>query len=461
MTMDQPRPGRPPKPLDPEASHAARLGAEIRARRLAQGLTQKGLADLIGFTFQHISEVELAKTAVSKPFVVACDRVLEAHGNLLELFPLAAYERAMQRHDRSVARHEATHDASAGETQAPARVLVAERYAGLQKPSEAEEDVEPVDRRSLLGAGVGAALSVAGAAAPAAAREIDPGLVEHWMKLLRLLDRHTAMFGPHEVLETVRREVGLIARHRQIARGEVRTALLRAEARWSEFASWLSNDTADARGCEAWAVRCLRLGKEAGDHDIVAWLLMWQSELACERSDAPRAVAFAQAGRRTPGISDRIRALCAEQEAYGHALAGDGVDCQRSLDYAHGLLRESTASPWDDLGGLQATPYYLLIGEARCWLWLRPSKAVEVFEEALRQWPDDRPRSRGVQQARLALACAAANEPDRAASEGMKALGIAQTMKSDVTVRELKRLDRELAGFDVPAVEEFREALAG
>jgi transcriptional regulator with XRE-family HTH domain len=100
----QPRRGRPPKQLDPTASNAARLGAELRSRRLERELTLEGLARLIGFTPQHVSEVELAKTSVSMPFVAACDRVLEAEGSLLELLPAVVYERAVERHDRSVAR---------------------------------------------------------------------------------------------------------------------------------------------------------------------------------------------------------------------------------------------------------------------------------------------------------------------------------------------------------------------
>lgn len=102
--MKQPRRGRPPKPLDPNASNAARLGAELRSRRLERELTLEALAGRIGFTPQHVSEVELAKTSVSRPFVAACDRELEADGSLLELLPAVVYERALERHDRSVAR---------------------------------------------------------------------------------------------------------------------------------------------------------------------------------------------------------------------------------------------------------------------------------------------------------------------------------------------------------------------
>src|SRR3954451_11557639 len=102
--MSPPRRGRPPKPLDPTASNAARLGAELRSRRMARGLTLEALAELIGFTPQHISEVERAKASVSSPFLTACDRELDAQGALLELLPAVVYERALERHDRSVAR---------------------------------------------------------------------------------------------------------------------------------------------------------------------------------------------------------------------------------------------------------------------------------------------------------------------------------------------------------------------
>jgi hypothetical protein len=81
-----------------------------------------------------------------------------------------------------------------------------------------------------------------------------------------------------------------------------------------------------------------------------------------------------------------------------------------------------------------------------------------MLDDVLRLWPQDRARGRGIHHARLALACAADNEPERAAAEGVKALEIAQTTKSDVTGRELKRLDQRLAACDSPAVAEFREA---
>jgi len=461
--MTQPRRGRPPHSLNPDASHAARLGAEIRAHRQAQGLTLSALATLIGFSPQHISEVERAKAPVSTSFVAACDRALEAGGSLLDLMPAVICERAVRRHDRSAARRAsagrdglaAAVDGGSAARDAPAAIPLALQH-------EAGEDVDPLSRRSLLGAGAGAAAGLGATTAPAAAREIDPGLVEHWRKLLRLLDQHTAMFGPHDALATIRHQLDLIAAHRQVARGKLCSDLLRVEARWSEYASWLSNDTGDPRGRDRWAVRSLRRGKEADDQELVAWLLMWQSQWACERSDPRRAIAFAQAALRTPGTTPRIRALCARQEAYGHALVHDAAACQRRLADSQSLLADTDAAApwWDDLAAQNASPHFNLVGEARCWLWLQPAKAIALFDDALRIWPDDRPRGRSVQQARLALACAAAGEFERAAAEGLEALDVAKTTRSDETARELKRLDRRLAACDLHEAAEFREAFA-
>jgi hypothetical protein len=326
---------------------------------------------------------------------------------------------------------------------------------------EVREDLDPISRRSLFGAGVGAAFGFSATTAPASAREIDPELVTHWTKLRKVLARHDAMFGPHDVLDAVRHELGLIAGHRKIARGDLRTDLLRVEARWAEFASWLSNDAGDWRCRDSWADRALRLAHESEYPNMVAWILLWRSRWATKQHDARHAITFAQAAGRTAGTSDRIRALCALKEAHGHALADDDAACERRLADAYGLLDHDTADdPWDRVGRRNVTRPYVLADEARCWLWLRPRKAIVMFEDASRLWPHDCTSHRGVHQARLALACAAAGEPDRAAAEGIRALELARATKSHLNVRELKRLDHRLAAYDLPRAAEFRRAFA-
>ena len=325
---------------------------------------------------------------------------------------------------------------------------------------EVGEDVDPLSRRSLFGVGVGAALGLTATTAPAAAREVDPALVSHWMKLLRVLGRHDAMFGSHEVLASVRHELGLISEHRQIARGDLHVQLLHVESRWAEFAAWLSDDAGDLRMYDYWTARAHRLAHESGYQDMVAWVLMSESREAAAQEDPRRAVALADAALRTPGTSDQSRALSMIRIAHGHAVAEDAASFERVFAAAQGRLNALPQAPREELGAEYVAPAYVAADEARCWIRLRPRKAIAMLEEALLLWPRERARGRGLHQARLALACAAADESDRAAAEGLKALDIARTMKSDLTMRELKRLDRQLAACHAPAAADFHEALA-
>jgi hypothetical protein len=211
--------------------------------------------------------------------------------------------------------------------------------------------VEPTTRRGLLDAGAATALSGLGMAAPAAAREVDPELPAHWANLLRLLGRHDEIFGPRDVLGSVRREIGLIAEHRKAARGELRAALMRVEARWADLAAWLSEDTGQRRARDAWTNHALRLAQDAGYPDMIAFARGRQSEQA---SDPQRAVAHAQDALRVSGTNAQTRAWCSRQAAIGHAMAGDATACERHLADAYGLLdgdsprrrgRASFASP--------------------------------------------------------------------------------------------------------------------
>jgi tetratricopeptide (TPR) repeat protein len=297
-----------------------------------------------------------------------------------------------------------------------------------------------MNRRGLLGAGAAAALGgLSAGSAPGAAREIDPQLPSHWARLLAVLGQHDAMHGPRDVLDTVCHELRLIAEHRSVARGALRTELLRVEAAWTEFAAWLSNDTGDWQQRDSFTERALQLGLAADDSDIVALARMRQGQWAVQRLDARRAIALAEDALRTPGASAQTRSRCALRAAHGHALANDAASCERLLADASKAADALATAP----GAVTASN--VRANEARCWGWMKPQKAVLLYDEALREWPRDQMRDGGLHQARLALACAAAGEHDRAKAEGRKALAIARTTKSSVAARELKRLRDALA----------------
>jgi transcriptional regulator with XRE-family HTH domain len=157
--MAKPCRGRPPQPVDPEASHGHRLGFEIRSRRIDLGLTLDVFGERVGYTAQYISEVERAKATPAQPFIAACERALDAHGKLEPLLPAALQEREQKRQERAAARR------AANQSSLP-----------CEDHSEAgdDEDVKPTNRRGLLGAGATAALGASVVVAvPTQARQID------------------------------------------------------------------------------------------------------------------------------------------------------------------------------------------------------------------------------------------------------------------------------------------------
>jgi len=90
-------PGRPPHPLNPDASLAHAVGAEIRALRERAGLTQEALGAKIHYTAQHISAAERAQTTLSLTFLEAADAGLDAGGSLVGQFDALVVERARNR----------------------------------------------------------------------------------------------------------------------------------------------------------------------------------------------------------------------------------------------------------------------------------------------------------------------------------------------------------------------------
>jgi len=347
--------------------------------------------------------------------VRACDVELGANGELLRLLPAVILEQARQRSARSTARR----------SEASNR--------------DREDDVRPINRRGLARAGAGAALGLGAAAVPVSARDVDPALPGHWERLLAIIGTHDAAHGAHEVLGASRRELQLITRHRKVATGDLRTALMRVEARWALHVAWLCEDTGDRQGRAALLEHALGLAREADHPDLMAWARARQAQWA----DPYGAVRIAETGLRTPRASAHTRALCALRAAHAHAHIGGADATERLLATAHQLAAKDSPAPPLSVS-VPLAEHVLRCWEARCWAALAPARGIVLYDSVLRDWPRGRTRDGGLYLARLARACADAGEPDRARAEGRKALTIARATKSHVAMRELKQLTATL-----------------
>jgi hypothetical protein len=169
-------------------------------------LTLHALSRRIGYTPQHISEVELAKVCPSEAFVAVVDKALDADGRLLELYPPVAIERERERQKRVTARREAIRCC---------------------------QEVSDVKRRAFIGFGLSVVLLGPEAAARASADDWDriahawayeldtapdrsallPGLVAD-------LKRLHANHGPHRVVAQLASHVAAIT----VSAGDTGTA---------------------------------------------------------------------------------------------------------------------------------------------------------------------------------------------------------------------------------------------
>jgi hypothetical protein len=77
-----------PAELDPSSSVLAYFGSELRRYRVAAGLSQERLGQVINYTGALVGLVETAKRTPAREFAELCDAALETDGALSRLWPL-------------------------------------------------------------------------------------------------------------------------------------------------------------------------------------------------------------------------------------------------------------------------------------------------------------------------------------------------------------------------------------
>ena len=217
-------------------------------------------------------------------------------------------------------------------------------------------------------------------------------------------------------------------------------------ARYAEFASWLNQDSGNARAATHWADRAMEWAQEAGNPLMVSYVLVRKADQAAATRDAPRTIGLAQSAlQHRRRLTSRGRAVALQQVAVGHALAGNEVACQRALDGA-AQLAERSQQEGDEGPGRYCTPAYVEIQRAATWIELgRPERAITLFEDSLARLPSVHRRDRGVYLARLASAYALSGSPDVSVRKGWEAVSVAQATGSRRISTELGQLRARLA----------------
>ncbi|MGH3753379.1 MAG: hypothetical protein ACRDRP_11895 [Pseudonocardiaceae bacterium] len=284
------------------------------------------------------------------------------------------------------------------------------------------------------------------------------------------MEHYTAdkMLGPRQLLGPVMSQLTVIDTLYKQVRPPVAKPLLRTLAQYAEFIGWLQQDGGDLHAAMYWSDRATQWAQSAVDYQMVAYLLIRKSNIACLAGDATTAVDLAAAAQDVPGGTEpTIRALAAQQEARGWAMIGDVDHCRRRLDTTAELLRVDSGEA-DPAGPVYLQHYDLDVLEeqaATCYRNVgRPQDAIAIFERKIAALPTTLHRDRGHQMAKLANAVIAIQEPepDRAARLGLACLDLARHTGSARISKELHTLDAALLARwpERPDTRAFHDALA-
>jgi len=274
-------------------------------------------------------------------------------------------------------------------------------------------------------------------------------VADHFTRAFPELSTADWLLGPHFVLGTVGGHLDLIQQLLPNLAGPRRGRLLQVGARYAEFASWLNQDSGNARAATHWADRAMEWAQEVGNPLMVSYVLVRKSDQAAATHDAPRTIGLAQSALQSRRrLTSRGRAVALQQLAVGYALAGDEVACQRALDTA-AQLAERSQQEQDEGPGRYCTPAYVEIQRAASWIELgRPERAIDLFEDSLATLPSVHRRDRGVYLARLASAYALSDSPETSARKGWEALTVAQATGSRRITTELGQLGSRLTRWE-------------
>jgi tetratricopeptide (TPR) repeat protein len=296
---------------------------------------------------------------------------------------------------------------------------------------------------------------------------VDPTLPGRLTELRAVLTRADARYGARRLTTAVTDQLGQIELMLADAQGPLRARLAELASLYTEFLGWLYDDLGEPERGRALTVRAQDLAELSRNPSLVSYMLMRRAQQAAIAREPQLAVALAGEALQGEGTYPRVLAGSAIRRAYGLALNREPDAALESMDTAVELAARPTTehdpyrlAPW-------LTTHYLQAHRASVLLVLgRALDAAAAFDEALRDWPAEYHRERGLHLSRKACALALAGAMDEALDAGAQALVIARETGSQ---RVLHHLDfaattmarRDQGGSDVRAFSEAVAAAAG
>jgi hypothetical protein len=314
-------------------------------------------------------------------------------------------------------------------------------------------------RRQALAAGTASVLhwQLGSADAP----DVEDSTVERFGVLFDEIRNLGRVLSPTQVLPMVIAQTHTLRTLAADRSGPDQRKLLLLAGRHAEYAGWMAQESGDERAALWWIDTAIELATAARDRDMQAYGWVRRAGVLLYRDDAAGVIDMARRAQQAAGLPPRIRALAAQREAQGHALAGEPSECLRALDRA-ATLQPVTHDDGTPTLGSTSVPDQLSLTTGWCLFDLgRPRASADVLDRAAASIPPTAKRAAARFGARRALAHAATGEVERACAIARDAIA-ATTATDSATVRlDLRRLARTLMRWHTnPAVRDLQPHMA-
>ena len=398
-------------------------------------MTLEDLYQRVHFSKSHLSKVETGSKNPSQDLVRACDVALGAEGRLAALAPGPTEGRADRAEPPSVDQEvwlmSMTPDGETG-------------FAGMDRRTALS-----LSGLSVLGAGLGGATGPGGTTR--GHTDAEPALTSfrHQLGELRTMGQHMA---PSMVFPIAIVQSNALRQLARTAPPTQRPAVLRLAARFAEYTGWMAQESGSERWALWWTDTAVSLARAGDDSEMGEYALVRRALLTMYAHDGPQTVALAQRAQLSPGTSSRVLGLAARREAQGHALTGDLVSCERSLE----RTREHLAADRSGASG-SVSPEILgsrhvddPVGVTRGWCLVdlgRVEEAAQTLDRACAALPANAIRARTRFGVRRALAHALSGEVEQACTIATELLTVAPRVDSATVRLDLSRLHQTLARY--------------
>jgi tetratricopeptide (TPR) repeat protein len=296
-------------------------------------------------------------------------------------------------------------------------------------------------------------------------KRLDQGVVASLAGVLAAQRRLEDQVGSAAMLKPVTAQLAVVSDLAGEARAPLRGDVLSVAGQYAQFAGWLNANTGRLADAGKWYDRALEWAAESGDANMAATALNMKGHVAWLAGKVGPIIGLSQAAQNGRAISAGVRALAVQQEARGHALAGDGDQAGRKLDAAASLTEHAAAHGEDEPPWIYFfSPGYLALQRGLAYVFLgRYARAIDLLSAGLADMPAEVRHSEwvGGYLVRLAAAHAHAGDVDHVCSVAAEVLLIVSQTGSSRLRAQLSRLQARLAARwpDVLAVAELGDRL--